>query len=101
MQPDVLASNGVVHGITRVLFPPPVFNKSMYETLLTGDQLSELVPGMPGSKSSGAAAGPGGAGMIPGVPGLKPGMGVPTMMLPNASSPDAATKQQPPVKAQG
>lgn len=27
VQPDVLASNGVVHGITRVLFPPPLFTK--------------------------------------------------------------------------
>lgn len=24
---DVMASNGVVHGINRVLFPPPVFKK--------------------------------------------------------------------------
>lgn len=27
---DVLASNGVVHGINRVLFPPAKFDKSMY-----------------------------------------------------------------------
>jgi Fasciclin domain len=27
VSPDIAASNGVVHGISRVLFPPPVFSK--------------------------------------------------------------------------
>ncbi|KAF5840958.1 hypothetical protein DUNSADRAFT_14982 [Dunaliella salina] len=30
VQPDFRASNGIVQGISRVLFPPPAFNKSMY-----------------------------------------------------------------------
>lgn len=29
VEPDMRASNGYVHGVSRVLFPPPEFSKAM------------------------------------------------------------------------
>lgn len=62
-QPDVKASNGLVHGITRVMFPPPVFNKTMYETMMNETEITALVPGLePAGDAAAEAALP-----IPGV----------------------------------
>lgn len=49
--PDIVARNGVVHSIDRVLFPPPVFEAVQVENVF--DDLASVVPdSKPPSKAS-------------------------------------------------
>jgi hypothetical protein len=96
LTPDVLANNGVIQGISRVLFPPPRFTKEEAIAQAAAYNASVAaggIPAMPGP--TGAAAlgtGPAAAGALPAAvtaPGATgaPGALVPT--TPAATEPGA------------
>lgn len=65
--PDIMATNGVIHGISRVLFPPPIFTKEQaiqqaiaYNESLSRNQSLGIAPapGMTGLNELPGAAAP-------------------------------------------
>jgi len=88
--PDLVASNGVVHGVTRVLLPPPRFTKTA-----ALEQAAAYNASM-GAAGGAGAAGPDGALVLPGVgAGAGAGAAAPMPLAPTG----AAAPADPPAAA--